>query len=256
MSELRVRARCRTASSNCSSQLGRPRRTDRPDDEFSGSSASSWRRCRACAPSRCRSAGKHDKADDLVQDTVMKAWAKQTSFEMGTNIKAWLFTILRNEFYSQMRKRGREVQDTDGAFTERLSVHPASTASWISPTSRRRSSAAGRSARGGHPDRRLRLLLRGSRRDLQVRRRHDEEPRQPGPHPPAGNAQGHRRSRLRSGRHRHPGHGLGGRLTSNQSVCPDRPAASATAAMRSSPAYGLPISDTSGKARRISSLSV
>lgn len=68
--------------------------------------------------------GKHDKADDLVQDTVMKAWAKQASFEMGTNIKAWLFTILRNEFYSQMRKRGREVQDSDGAFTERLSVHP------------------------------------------------------------------------------------------------------------------------------------
>ncbi|MET0437662.1 MAG: RNA polymerase sigma factor [Devosia sp.] len=69
--------------------------------------------------------GKHDKADDLVQDTVMKAWAKQSSFEMGTNIKAWLFTILRNEFYSQMRKRGREVQDSDGAFTERLSVHPS-----------------------------------------------------------------------------------------------------------------------------------
>ena len=68
--------------------------------------------------------GKHDKADDLVQDTVMKAWAKQTSFEMGTNIKAWLFTILRNEFYSQMRKRGREVQDSDGVFSERFSVHP------------------------------------------------------------------------------------------------------------------------------------
>lgn len=69
--------------------------------------------------------GRHDKADDLVQDTVMKAWAKQESFELGTNMKAWLFTILRNEFYSQMRKRGREVQDTDGAFTERLSVHPS-----------------------------------------------------------------------------------------------------------------------------------
>ena len=69
--------------------------------------------------------GRHDKADDLVQDTVMKAWAKQESFELGTNIKAWLFTILRNEFYSQMRKRGREVQDTDGAFTERMAVHPS-----------------------------------------------------------------------------------------------------------------------------------
>src|ERR1700744_4496044 len=69
--------------------------------------------------------GRHDKADDLVQDTIMKAWAKQDSFELGTNIKAWLFTILRNEFYSQMRKRGREVQDSDGLFTERLSVHPS-----------------------------------------------------------------------------------------------------------------------------------
>ncbi|MBN9047270.1 MAG: RNA polymerase sigma factor [Rhizobiales bacterium] len=69
--------------------------------------------------------GQHDRADDLVQDTIMKAWAKQSSFEMGTNMKAWLFTILRNEFFSQMRKRGREVQDTDGAFSERLAVHPS-----------------------------------------------------------------------------------------------------------------------------------
>ncbi|MEK1886496.1 MAG: RNA polymerase sigma factor [Phyllobacterium sp.] len=69
--------------------------------------------------------GNPDRADDLVQDTIMKAWAKQDSFEPGTNIKAWLFTILRNEFYSQMRKRGREVQDSDGTFTEQLSVHPA-----------------------------------------------------------------------------------------------------------------------------------
>lgn len=69
--------------------------------------------------------GRHDKADDLVQDTIMKAWAKQDSFELGTNIKAWLFTILRNEFYSQMRKRGREIQDSEGIFTERMAVHPA-----------------------------------------------------------------------------------------------------------------------------------
>ncbi len=68
--------------------------------------------------------GQHDKADDLVQDTIMKAWAKQASFEPGTNMKAWLFTILRNDFYSQMRKRGREVQDTDSVFTDRLSTHP------------------------------------------------------------------------------------------------------------------------------------
>ena len=68
--------------------------------------------------------GSHDKADDLLQDTIMKAWAKQESFQPGTNLKAWLFTILRNEFYSQMRKRGREVQDSDGLFTERMATHP------------------------------------------------------------------------------------------------------------------------------------
>lgn len=69
-------------------------------------------------------AGKADQADDLVQDTIMKAWGNQAKFEAGTNMKAWLFTILRNGFYSQMRKRGREVQDSDGAFTERMSSHP------------------------------------------------------------------------------------------------------------------------------------
>jgi RNA polymerase sigma-70 factor (ECF subfamily) len=66
-----------------------------------------------------------DKADDLVQETLVKAWDKHESFQMGTNLKAWLFTILRNEFYSQMRKRGREIQDSDGIMTERLAVHPS-----------------------------------------------------------------------------------------------------------------------------------
>lgn len=66
-----------------------------------------------------------DKADDLVQETLVKAWDKHESFQPGTNLKAWLFTILRNEFYSQMRKRGREVQDSEGVMTGRLAVHPA-----------------------------------------------------------------------------------------------------------------------------------
>jgi RNA polymerase sigma-70 factor (ECF subfamily) len=66
-----------------------------------------------------------DKADDLVQETLVKAWDKQASFQPGTNLKAWVFTILRNEFYSQMRKRGREVQDSDGSITARLAVHPS-----------------------------------------------------------------------------------------------------------------------------------
>ena len=63
-------------------------------------------------------------ADDLAQDAMMKAWDARASFQLGTNMKAWLFTILRNEFYSQMRKRGREVSDTDGIFTSQLSTHP------------------------------------------------------------------------------------------------------------------------------------
>ena len=77
---------------------------------------------RAFAISLC---GTADKADDLVQETLVRAWDKQASFQPGTNLRAWLFTILRNEFYSQMRKRGREIQDSDGLFTERMSVHPA-----------------------------------------------------------------------------------------------------------------------------------
>ena len=66
-----------------------------------------------------------DKADDLVQETLVKAWDKHASFQPGTNLKAWLFTILRKEFYSQMRKRGREVQDSEGIMTARLAVHPS-----------------------------------------------------------------------------------------------------------------------------------
>ncbi len=77
---------------------------------------------RAFAVSLC---GNPDKADDLVQDAILRAWGAQDSFKMGTNLRAWIFTILRNEFYSQMRKRGREVQDSDGYFTESMAVHPA-----------------------------------------------------------------------------------------------------------------------------------
>ncbi|MFX4982789.1 sigma-70 family RNA polymerase sigma factor, partial [Acinetobacter baumannii] len=58
--------------------------------------------------------GSMDRADDLVQDTVMKAWAAAESFQEGTSLRAWLFTIMRNTFFSQHRKRRREVQDVDG----------------------------------------------------------------------------------------------------------------------------------------------
>jgi len=63
-----------------------------------------------------------DRADDLVQETLMKAWKYHESFTAGTNMKAWLYTILRNEFYSQLRKRKREVEDADGVYSGKVSV--------------------------------------------------------------------------------------------------------------------------------------
>ena len=69
--------------------------------------------------------GSSERADDLVQETLMKAWAKFDTFQEGTNLRAWLVTILRNEFYSQVRKRGREVEDAEGAYAARLASQPA-----------------------------------------------------------------------------------------------------------------------------------
>lgn len=63
-------------------------------------------------------------ADDLVQDTLVKAWTNIEKFEPGTNMRAWLFTILRNTFYSLRRKRKREVEDGDGALSGMLAQKP------------------------------------------------------------------------------------------------------------------------------------
>jgi RNA polymerase sigma-70 factor (ECF subfamily) len=53
-------------------------------------------------------------ADDLVQDTLTKAWTHRDKFELGTNLRAWLFTILRNTYYTGVTRRRREVADEDG----------------------------------------------------------------------------------------------------------------------------------------------
>src|ERR1700758_3368644 len=76
---------------------------------------------RAFAISLC---GNVDRADDLVQETLLRALANIDSFEPGTNLPAWLFTILRNLFRSEYRKRRREVEDSDGRFAETLKTHP------------------------------------------------------------------------------------------------------------------------------------
>ena len=64
-------------------------------------------------------------ADDMVQDTLVKAWTNIEKFKAGTNMRAWLFTILRNTYYSNRRKSKREVADVDGVITENLAEKPA-----------------------------------------------------------------------------------------------------------------------------------
>lgn len=68
--------------------------------------------------------GDRERADDLVQETLYKAWNNLDSFQEGTNLKAWLFTILRNTYFSERRKKKREVEDVDGAYAAKLSSSP------------------------------------------------------------------------------------------------------------------------------------
>ncbi|HWL74986.1 MAG TPA: sigma-70 family RNA polymerase sigma factor [Burkholderiaceae bacterium] len=71
--------------------------------------------------------GNVDRADDLVQETLLRALANIQSFQPGTNMSAWLFTILRNLFRSEYRKRRREVEDPDGSYAETLKSQPEQT---------------------------------------------------------------------------------------------------------------------------------
>ena len=64
-------------------------------------------------------------ADDLVQETVLKAWTNLHGYTPGTNMRAWLFTILRNTFYSEFRKVRREVEDVDGKFAAQVTERAA-----------------------------------------------------------------------------------------------------------------------------------
>jgi len=74
---------------------------------------------RAFAISLC---GNRDRADDLVQEALVKAWNHLDSFQVGTNLKAWLFTILRNAYFSELRKTKREVADSEGLIAARVAV--------------------------------------------------------------------------------------------------------------------------------------
>jgi RNA polymerase sigma-70 factor (ECF subfamily) len=65
-----------------------------------------------------------NQADDLVQDTIVRAWGAMDRFERGSNLNAWLFTILRNAFHSQHRRTKREVEDPDGSYAAKLRTAP------------------------------------------------------------------------------------------------------------------------------------
>ena len=99
----------------------RPRSEQQLDDAMRDAMLGAVPRLRAFAISLC---GNVDKADDLVQETLLRALSHIDQFEPGTNMPAWLFTILRNLFRSDYRKRRREVEDDDGSYAETLKSQP------------------------------------------------------------------------------------------------------------------------------------
>ena len=62
-----------------------------------------------------------------MQETLLRALANIDSFQPGSNMPAWLFTILRNLFRSDYRKRRREVEDADGSYAKTLKSQPEQT---------------------------------------------------------------------------------------------------------------------------------
>ena len=97
------------------------------DEEFHEKLAEVASHLRAFARGLC---GNPDRADDLAQEAMMRAWAARDRFAAGTNFKAWTFTILRNHFYSEAR-RARFHGEYDEIAAERILCAPASQESAI-----------------------------------------------------------------------------------------------------------------------------
>ena len=85
----------------------RPERSDEEDKAFKKELVVLIPHLRAFARTLT---GDATAADDLAQDAMMKAWDARASFQMGTNMKAWTFMILRNQFYSEKRRSWRQTQ--------------------------------------------------------------------------------------------------------------------------------------------------
>ena len=93
-----------------------------PDNEFKDQLAQVIPHLRAFGRSL---SGSRDLADDLVQETLLKAWAARKRFQAGTNMRAWTFIILRNLFLSQMR-RARFKGEWDDITAAKILAAPAS----------------------------------------------------------------------------------------------------------------------------------
>ncbi len=93
-----------------------------PDDDFRARLVELLPYLRAFAHTLCRS---RDGADDLAQESLASAWKARASFEPGTNLKAWLFMIQRNAFYSAHRRKWRQV-DWDDQAMDRVLITDAS----------------------------------------------------------------------------------------------------------------------------------
>lgn len=102
-------------------EAARPARTESSDRSVREAMLLMVPSLRAFAISLCRNS---DRADDLVQDTLLRALANIHSFQPGTSMGAWLFTILRNRFLSEYRRQRREVQDSYGSHADSLRSPP------------------------------------------------------------------------------------------------------------------------------------
>ena len=91
-------------------------------DSFSDGLTAVAPHLRAFAISLC---GSHDIADDLVQDTLLRAWKSQDSLKDPRALKPWMFTILRNLFIEHRRRRRFEVEDVDGIMAAKQSASPS-----------------------------------------------------------------------------------------------------------------------------------
>ena len=90
-----------------------------PEKSFEQLVTASLPKLTAFAVSLCRDPV---RAEDLVQEAVLKACIYREKFEVGTNFDAWIFTILRNHFHSQYRKDKRLVEDVDDAIATGTAV--------------------------------------------------------------------------------------------------------------------------------------